>query len=56
MTGSSVASYNRIRRQNGISIGIYNSSDRLHGIQIGLLNRAGNNRRFRYLPLVNAHF
>ncbi len=28
----------------------------LHGVQIGLLNYAGNNARYKWLPIVNAHF
>jgi len=40
----------------GLSVGILNRARELEGIQIGLLNFAGNNARFRWLPLVNAHF
>ena len=38
------------------TIGLLNRTEELHGIQVGLLNYAGNNDRFRWLPMINAHF
>jgi hypothetical protein len=55
--GFSVALWNEHdSRSRGLSIGLLNRTEELHGVQIGLLNYAGNNRRYRWLPLVNAHF
>ena len=55
--GLSVAAWNEHdSRARGLSIGLFNRTEELHGIQIGLLNYAGNNLRFRWLPVINAHF
>ncbi len=40
----------------GLSIGLLNRAEELHGVQIGLLNHAGNNSRYPWLPIINAHF
>jgi len=55
--GLSVAAWNQHdSRMRGLSIGLLNRTDELHGVQLGLLNYAGNNERFRWIPLINAHF
>jgi hypothetical protein len=55
--GVSVAAWNQHdSRMRGLSIGLFNRTEELHGIQVGLLNYAGNNDRYRWLPLINAHF
>ena len=55
--GLSVAAWNEHdSRAKGLSIGLLNRTEELHGVQIGLLNYAGNNARFPWLPIINAHF
>jgi hypothetical protein len=55
--GFSLAAWNEHdSRARGLSIGLLNRTEELHGVQIGLLNYAGNNARFRWLPVINAHF
>ena len=55
--GVSVAGWNEhVGVSRGLSIGILNRAQELEGIQIGILNYAGNNRRFPWLPFINAHF
>ena len=44
------------RSNLGLPRGLLNRARELQGVQIGLLNYAGNNGRFPWLPLVNAHF
>jgi len=55
--GISVSGWNDHKHSSrGLSIGIFNRTEKLHGVQIGLLNFAGNNGRFPWLPILNAHF
>jgi len=37
------------------TIGLLNICEELHGAQLGLINYAGNNKKFKLLPLLNVH-
>lgn len=44
------------KEQYGISVAGFNKTENLHGVQLGLMNYAGNNRIFRWMPIMNFNF